>query len=87
MTSTKPLSLAAQVASPWSHPARSLAAASLKSASAALARLAQRLAVPDPVADPPLATVLEFYADAGAPEGALYLNGQLVGWIPGVKRL
>ena len=30
---------------------------------------------------------LEFYAEAGAPEGALYLDGQLVGWLHGVKRL
>ena len=30
---------------------------------------------------------LEFYLEAGAPEGALYLDGKLVGWIPGVKRL
>jgi hypothetical protein len=87
MTSMKPLSLGAQSATPWSHPARSVAAASLKSASAALARLAQRLAVPAPVAAPPLPPVLEFYADAGAPEGALYLDGQLVGWVPGVRRL
>jgi hypothetical protein len=31
--------------------------------------------------------VLEFYADAGAPEGALYLDGKLIGYLPGVKRL
>ena len=31
--------------------------------------------------------VLEFYAEAGAPEGALYLDGQLVGYLPGVTRL
>ena len=30
---------------------------------------------------------LEFYLEAGAPEGALYLDGKLVGWVPGVKRL
>lgn len=30
---------------------------------------------------------LEFYAEAGAPEGALYLDGQLVGWVGGVRRL
>ena len=27
---------------------------------------------------------LEFSAEAGAPEGALYLDGQLIGWLPGV---
>jgi hypothetical protein len=31
--------------------------------------------------------VLEFYAEAGAPEGALYLDGKLVGWVAGVNRL
>ena len=36
---------------------------------------------------PMLPPVLEFYADAGAPRGALYLNGELVGTLPGVTRL
>jgi hypothetical protein len=36
---------------------------------------------------PPGEPVLEFYAEAGAPEGALYLDGQLVGHIAGVTRL
>jgi hypothetical protein len=32
--------------------------------------------------------VLEFHAEAGAPEGgALYLDGRLVGYLPGVTRL
>ena len=31
--------------------------------------------------------VYEFYAEAGAPEGALYVNGQLIGYVPGVTRL
>jgi hypothetical protein len=31
--------------------------------------------------------VLEFHADAAAPEGALYVNGQLVGRVLGVTRL
>ena len=30
---------------------------------------------------------LEFYAEAGAPEGALYVDGQRVGSLPGVTRL
>ena len=30
---------------------------------------------------------LEFYADSSAPEGALYLDGKLVGWLPHVTRL
>jgi hypothetical protein len=62
-----------------------LVAALLRGASAALARLAHRLAAPShrQRGDPRL----EFYAEAGAPEGALYLDGQLVGWLEGVKRL
>lgn len=31
--------------------------------------------------------VLEFYAEAGAPEGALYLDGVRVGTLDGVSRL
>ena len=29
----------------------------------------------------------EFHAEAGAPEGALYVDGRLVGWLSGVSRL
>jgi hypothetical protein len=66
---------------------RRLAAAALQSASAGLAVVARRIAeAPLPEArsiDPRL----EFYAQAGAPEGALYVDGQLVGILPGVRRL
>jgi hypothetical protein len=31
--------------------------------------------------------VLEFHGEAGAPEGALYVNGHLVGHVLGVTRL
>ena len=88
MTSLKPLSWSPVVSKPpWTHPARRAAAATLRTASAVLARLARRAAVPAALPAHPRPEVLEFYADAGAPEGALYLDGQLVGWIPGVKRL
>ena len=30
---------------------------------------------------------LEFYAEAGAPEGALYVDGQLTALLDGVRRL
>jgi hypothetical protein len=70
---------------PWlaPHAARALVAASRM-----LDRLAARLnaAAAHPPA-PELLPVLEFYASAGAPEGALYLNGELVGTLPGVMRL
>jgi hypothetical protein len=57
----------------------------LMRASAALTRLAcaltqlrsKRAQVPE----------LEFYAEAGAPEGALYVDGKLVGQLHGVTRL
>ena len=70
---------------PASTVARHVAAGALRSASAVLARLARRLAATTvrQRTDPRL----EFYAEAGAPEGALYLDGQLVGWLSGVKRL
>lgn len=80
---------------PWSpaefrHPAslfvQRLAASGLRSASAVLARLSRRIALPvAPKAS--TAQYLEFHAEAGAPEGALYLDGKLVGWLPGVRRL
>lgn len=63
-----------------------LAAVGLRSASAALARLSRRIAQPAGRASRP-APQLEFYAEAGAPEGALYLDGKLVGWVGGVRRL
>lgn len=69
------------------HPplATRLLASGLRSTSQVLARLSRllsrRVRAPD---RPP---VLEFYAEAGAPEGALYLDGQLLGRLPGVTRL
>jgi len=77
---------------PWSdappedRPVREFAAALLRALGAALDRLAVRLvhvAAQAPAAEP----MLEFYAEAGAPEGALYVNGRLVGHLPGVTRL
>ena len=64
---------------------RGLAAGLLRAASRMLDTLAQRLALVEaPAVTEP---VLEYYADAGAPEGALYVNGQLVGRLLGVNRL
>ncbi len=64
---------------------RPLAALVLRAASRALDRLAARLMQADTTAfaDP----TIEFYAEAGAPEGALYFDGQLVGYVEGVNRL
>jgi len=66
---------------------RQVAAAVLRAANALLAALAQRLAAPIPAPAAPLPGVLEFHADAGALEGALYVDGELVGYLPGVRRL
>lgn len=72
---------------PPAHPLRRLAAAVLRSASRLLARMAQRVGEPRIATAPALPETLEFYADAGAPEGALYLDGHLIGHLPGVRRL
>ncbi len=77
---------------PWSEappedrPVRELAAALLRALGAALDRLAVRLLHVQAQAPAP-EPLLEFHAEAGAPEGALYVNGQLVGHLPGVTRL
>jgi hypothetical protein len=65
--------------------ARAVAAALLRAAGRALDRLAERLAAA-PHRAVPLQS-LEFHAEAGAPEGALYVNGELVGFVAGVNRL
>lgn len=79
-----------ELAAPSRHPAtdavRRFAERSLRSASAALASLAAHLGKPVAPASK-REPHLEFYAEAGAPEGALYLDGKLVGWVPGVRRL
>lgn len=68
---------------------RHAAALALRSASRLLDRLAVELATPAALAgDARVApALLEFHAEAGAPEGALYVDGELVGWLPGVNRL
>jgi hypothetical protein len=71
---------------PAREAARRWAATGLRSISATLARLSRRIAQPATPAPQPIPQ-LEFYAEAGAPEGALYLDGQLVGWLTGVQRL
>ena len=65
---------------------RRVAAAVLRSASGLLAHWARGL-VSSPTRPLTELPRLEFHAEAGAPEGALYQDGELVGWIPGVTRL
>lgn len=66
---------------------RLVVAAALYRVSAGLERIAHRL-IPAPArhADAVVPQV-EFHAEAGALEGALYVDGQLVGLLPGVSRL
>jgi hypothetical protein len=63
-------------------------AGTLQTTSDLLTRLAVRLSTAEAI--PASAQTVEFhalYGDAGAPEGALYVNGELVGRIAGVRRL
>lgn len=71
----------ARVEAAW----RERIAAALRGASALLERMADRIA--QVRARRHRKPELEFYAEAGAPEGALYVDGQRVGSIPGVTRL
>jgi hypothetical protein len=71
---------------PGERRVRELAAGLLRLASRALDRQAQKLALVQARAAADRA-LLEFHADAGAPEGALYVDGQLVGKVLGVTRL
>ena len=84
MSSLKELRLG-KAPEPLAEAGRRLAAALLQSASVLLARLARGLAREraPAMSDPRF----EFHAEAGAPEGALYVDGRFVGWLPGVSRL
>ena len=70
---------------PMAEAGKRLAAALLQRASFMLARLACGLArsSSETRGEPRF----EFHAEVGAPEGALYVDGRLVGWISGVRRL
>ncbi len=65
--------------------ARRVAAGLLRRASLVLERLASGVA-PGPEAEA-VDSVVEFHAEAGAPEGALFVDGRFVGWLSGVTRL
>lgn len=73
------------VALPPPQRQRQLAVVAVRGAMRALGRLQRHLRrLPQrPAGDP----VLEFYAEAGALEGALYVDGRLVGRVEGVSRL
>ena len=79
---------AADTARPLSATLLYFVAATLVAASDMLTRLAVRLSATQAVPVP--AHTVEFHAvyrDAGAPEGALFVNGELVGYVAGVTRL
>ena len=71
---------------PGASRAREVLALALWMASRGLGALAQRVVLRRHAAatDEP---VLEFHGDAGAPDGALYVDGKLVGHVLGVNRL
>jgi len=75
------------LAAPAGSPGRRALAMVLIAGSRSLARLARRLHVARVRHPSGHAPALEFYADAGAPEGALYVDGEYVGVLPGVRRL
>ena len=69
---------------PLSEAWRVLAAALLRSASASLARHARQVARPLHARQRRSSqhdVTVEFHAEAGAPEGALYVDGELVGYV------
>jgi hypothetical protein len=66
---------------------RNVTAAMLRALGALLDRAAHRLAAERRRELPWAHPMIEFHAEAGAPEGALYVNGRLVGRIEGVTRL
>jgi hypothetical protein len=81
---SKTLSWHPAVPAPARGPRRALARL-LRVAGHGLSRWAHHLVAAErvPVHEP----MLEFYAEAGAPEGALYVDGRRVGVLPGVTRL
>ena len=74
--------------SPSTSPVRHALSVLLHKASELLQQLAQSLATAPPKPSRKAsAPALEFHAEAGAPEGALYIDGQLVAHLAGVRRL
>lgn len=70
----------------WSNRLRRLVARGLRRMGASLGQLARQWSRTSDEAMPPH-PVFEFYAEAGAPEGALFVDGQRVGVLEGVRRL
>lgn len=80
---------AADAAPPFSATLLHLAAGVLRTASDLLTRLAVRLAARRAAhaSSPQFVEFHAFHREGAAPEGALYVDGKLVGLLPGVTRL
>lgn len=87
MSRTKTAWTATPVSTARPRSTRLLAAWVLRSASALLDRAAWALSQSAAEATHTELGSTEFHAQAGAPEGALYVDGQLVGYLDGVRRL
>lgn len=74
-------------AAPAGSPMRRAAASILRQSSRMLARMARRVHETRMQSRARRAPELEFYVEAGAPEGALYVDGSYFGHVPGVTRL
>lgn len=73
---------------PWGRPLRRLLSQALYHLSWRLGHMAVQLASGHVArAEPGVLPSVEFHAEAGAPEGALYMDGVLVGHLVGVSRL
>ncbi len=83
------------VSYPVGYSSRQVVAKVLRAASQVLARVAHELTAVDVPSESAFTAAgnvyacpqLEFYAEAGAAEGALYADGRLVGYLSGVSRL
>ncbi|MBC7604477.1 MAG: hypothetical protein H7255_17675 [Ramlibacter sp.] len=78
---------ATDVARPLSATLLHLLAALLRGASEVLTRMAATTEKKAAATATGPVEIHAIYRDAGAPEGALYVNGELVGFISGVTRL
>jgi hypothetical protein len=88
MTSAPLLTRAYDAPSHPRHSARHQLAVALRLASSGLRALARRIApAPRQAGATAGLPCVEFHAEAGAPEGALYVDGVLIGHLPGVMRL
>lgn len=88
LTTHRPLIPSHLVLPPFRAPLRRALCQTLHALSERLARLAMRLATSHAERiDSSAVPSVEFHAEAGALEGALYVDGVLIGHLDGVSRL